>query len=132
MKGDWYQVVADTFVCGVRVERGDVVETAPVLHWVLVRADRSFEWLKSYAAARGWAINQFTIEDNKVKLVPVIAGSAHRRRRGGRSLGAPPTSETTGAARGSERDCPPLPFGPAPTASNSGRSATASNTEPEE
>lgn len=86
MDGEWYQVVGDHFVCGVRVERGDVVQAAPVLSWVLVRRDRSFEWLKSYAAAHGWDIGRFVVRDGKVGLDPVIvasAGSTSRRRRPG-------------------------------------------------
>jgi len=78
-EGEWYQVTGPHFVCGVAVKKGDVVETAPVLAWVLMRRDRSFEWLKSYAAARGWEVSRLVVTDQGVHREPVIQGRTGQR-----------------------------------------------------
>jgi hypothetical protein len=58
----WFRVVGQTFVCAVQVVDAVVVDTCPVLKWILFRRDRSMGWLYDYAARQDWTIDRIIID----------------------------------------------------------------------
>lgn len=57
----WFRVEAPTFVAAVKVEDEQVIDTAPVLKWVLWRRDRSLRWLEGYCRKRRWLLNELQL-----------------------------------------------------------------------
>jgi len=56
----WYRIEAPYFVAALRVEEGQVTDTAPILHWILWRRDRSLAWLERYCYKRKWQLTPLT------------------------------------------------------------------------
>ena len=54
----WYRIEGPNFVAGLRVEDDQVVDTAPMFHWMLMRRDRSLAWLETYCAKRKWTLEK--------------------------------------------------------------------------
>jgi len=57
----WYRVEAPFFVAAVLVEDDQVIDTAPVLKWILVRRDHSLAWLQAYCTKRRWTLEELPL-----------------------------------------------------------------------
>jgi hypothetical protein len=84
----WYRVVGRTattdFTAALRVRGGHVVETAPLLGWMLGRCDRSLTWLRAECQRRGWRLEPLPDPPEPPvsrETPPAVTGTAARSAR---------------------------------------------------
>lgn len=57
---EWYRIEAPHFCAAVKVEDAQVVDTAPILRWILMRRNRSLAWLLGYCSTQRWLVDKLS------------------------------------------------------------------------